>query len=289
MQVNTEQIINTRRRTYSAGVMRKVNFESMLTQSIPAYTRQVTVTKTAKLQAESSKSEVQSVVRRVITERDREIIGLINRFGFITADKLALIYGISENRMRRRLKVLVDYELLKHERLLSAYPGVYWPTRDGKELSGNPLTPIVKPRFATFEHELAVIDVYLEVKQKYGDSINWITAREIMSNRLAHARDAKEAFRLLKSKIPDALIMREGKKFAVEVELSLKGLPRLKKILADYNSGIAQGAFDGVLYYTDKETVFSRLTQILSGAPMARQFQILRLTNGRHSPDAAAK
>ncbi|GHV48768.1 hypothetical protein FACS1894204_13160 [Synergistales bacterium] len=223
-----------------------------------------------------------------ITERDRQIIALINKFGFFTADRLSKIYAISQNRIYRRLKVLHDNKLLQYKRFLNAYPGVYWPTKDGKELSDSQLTPIHAPRIATFEHELRVIDVYISVKEKYGDSVQWITAREIISNRIAEARDAKEVLQVLKSKIPDAILIRENKKFAVEVELSVKSRQRLKKILTNYAVSLTQSIFDGVLYYITKKSVAERLERLITETNLTGQFRILRLEENDH-PNTTAK
>lgn len=240
------------------------------------------VTKAKKVNRESKQKiapnkEAIAMKKKVITERDREIIGLINRFGFITADRLSQVYRISESRIRRRLKILCDYGFLKHERILHAYPGAYWATREGKELSDSLLTPIRIPRFATFEHELSVFDVFIDFKTRYEDSFTWITARELMSNQMAEARNTKEAFKLLKTKIPDALVLRGDKKFAIEVELSVKGLVRLKKILSDYNTNLAKGVFDGVLYYTDKSNIEDRLENLIKQLSLAERFRILRI------------
>jgi hypothetical protein len=212
-----------------------------------------------------------------ITERDRDIITLINKFGFMTADRLGKIYSISQSRVHRRLKILCDKNLLRHNRLLSAYPGAYWPTKDGKELSGSFLTPIHAPRLATFEHDLKVIDVYIDIKEKYGDSVNWLTSREILSRRITEARSTREAFQALKSKIPDAILVRGDKKFAVEIELSTKSRQRLRKILAGYAASLAQGTLNSVLYYTTRQTIAERLERLIEEANLSEYFRILKI------------
>jgi hypothetical protein len=212
-----------------------------------------------------------------ITERDKNIIALINRFGFMTADKLSKIYGITQSRIHRRLKILCDRNLLNHERILSAYPGAYWPTRNGKELSDSFLSPIHGPRLATFEHDLKVVDVYIDIKEKYKNSVDWLTSREILSNRISEAKDASEAFKVLKSKVPDAIVIRDGKKFAIEVELSAKSRQRLRKILSGYAVSLAQGVLNGVLYYTTKQSIAERLERLITEANLTGQFRILIL------------
>jgi len=266
-----KQLIDNMATTHRAGVFKNPVIENGLwhSQGIMPIQKQVAVIKTKR---------VMSVRGRVITERDKQILNVINRFGFMTVIEVAAIFNMQEQRAYARLKVLNDAGLIKHERILHSYPGAYWITREGRETSGSLLTPIREPRLATFEHELKVIQVYLALKNKYGDNLIWITAREILSGKIADAKTTKEAFRLLKSKIPDALILRDGKRFAIEVELSLKSTPRLKKILADYSANMSKGVFDGVLYYTDKDTIAERLEKLISTTAFAGQFRIIRLT-----------
>lgn len=201
---------------------------------------------------------------RVITERDIAIMQEINRFGFMTVAEVARLFSIQEQRAYHRLKIMCNFELLQHQRLLHNIPGAYWLTRHGQNACKSALSPIKAPRLATFEHELRVIRVYLNLRERYGSALSWITPREILSTKVAQAQTFKQAFAAMKSKTPDGIAMHDTKRFAIEVELSLKGNVRLKKIIADYARSIHESTFDAVLYYTDQQHIAKKLEDIIA-------------------------
>jgi predicted transcriptional regulator len=217
--------------------------------------------------------------KRIITKKDLEILETINRFGYMTVKEIAKISGRQEKRIYTRLKTLCDYGLLNYQTLFYGTPRTYWLTYDGKITCDSPLTPIKGLKAATYMHGLKVVGVYIKLKEQYGEGMTWITDREIMSSRVTSAQTFKAAFQALKAKIPDGVIVYENKKFAVEVELSLKGSSRMKKIIGDYVKALSDGVFQAVLYYTDSQRVQKRLEETIMAVAgtSANRFRILEI------------
>jgi hypothetical protein len=199
-----------------------------------------------------------------LTENDVIILEEINRFGFMTVREIATITKRHEKVVYSRLKFLCEQEMLKHKQLLWGHPGAYWLTYRGQRFAKSLLTPIKEPRISTYAHELAVIAVFIEMTAKYGEKLSWLTARELMSDKISAAENYKEAFKRLKSKIPDGIALFDGKKFAVEVELTLKGKARLAQIVNNYTKALEKHIFDAILYYTNQPRIANRLNETIN-------------------------
>jgi hypothetical protein len=200
-----------------------------------------------------------------ITKNDIVIIGLINRFGFLTVKEISKITNRLEKVVYQRLKLLCDGGFLQHKAIFWGQHGAYWPTYKGQAACRSLLTPIKAPRVATYAHELKVVEVYMALKERYGEKLSWLTARELMSDKIASAADFKQAFKALRSRTPDGIAIYEGRKFAVEVELSLKKNARLRQIIGSYASAINGGLYDLVLYYTDQPGIADKLKAAIAG------------------------
>jgi hypothetical protein len=216
-----------------------------------------------------------------ITENDIAILTTINRFGFMTVREIAKITGRLETVVYSRLKVLCDYELLENQRLFYGKPGAYWLTYQGKIACESPLSTIKGPRIATYNHDLCVIAVYIELKKKYGEKLSWLTAREIMSEKFAASKNGeasppRNALAPIKGHIADGVALFDDKKFAVEVELSMKGPARLKKIIAEYVKALNSGIFNAVLYDTNNPHIADRLKEVITAVTgqLAGHFRI---------------
>lgn len=93
---------------------------------------------------------------------------------------------------------------------------------------------------------------------------------------------------------PDAASTMEGRRVAVEVELSHKAPRRLRAILAGYEAALAVGTLGGVIYVSDRADVLSAIGRAASrvdlppGSLRTRSLasvqQDLRLTRGLDTP-----
>jgi hypothetical protein len=214
--------------------------------------------------ADKNKEKTRARKPAAFSENDVTILEEINRFGFMTVREIASITKRHEKVVYSRLKFLCDQEMLKHKQLFWGQPGTYWLTYKGQRLAKSLLTPIKEPRVSTYAHELAVIAVFIEMKARYGEKLTWLTARELMSDKISAAQNYKEAFKQLKNRTPDGIAIFDGRKFAVEVELALKGKSRLTQIVNNYTKSLENHIFDAILYYTNQPRIADRLNETIA-------------------------
>jgi hypothetical protein len=198
-----------------------------------------------------------------ITERDIKILGWINNFRYVTAEQVMKKFCMSQSLTYRRLKKLKDGGYLKHVRFFRNRPGVYLCTSDGTAVSDSELSNYNKKiDLSTYEHHLTVIDISL-VFEKRG---KWITEREIWSEAFNREEGAQPNIH-----IPDGIIIDgEGRRTAVEVELTSKSEKRLRQIMKAHRRS---RMYDDVLYIV-KNTGIKEKIERLSG-PLKVEVKLL--------------
>lgn len=185
----------------------------------------------------------------MITERDREIVDLLDRAGGLEATSLRLMLGLGHAVVYRRLARLEEYGMVRAARPFRNVPGLYVPTRLGmRELLGldeGLVAPSISASNYNHEAQVGRVMAQLEVR-----GVRWETER-LLRRRERDARgngDERLARRyclrlggvgpsgITRMHRPDALIWREGggRPLAVEVELALKTRRRLDEILGSY-------------------------------------------------------
>ena len=132
----------------------------------------------------------------------------------------------------RRLKKLVDADLLRHEYVLHGRPGVYLATKKCADLVEVGVPP-AKVDLKSFDHDLAVVDLALVLDAQP----QWITEREIRSKAVSAVRG--DGGRISRSgrlgRVPDGLIVSPwGDVWAVELEISGKDNARYLDIFRGY-------------------------------------------------------
>ena len=132
----------------------------------------------------------------------------------------------------RRLKKLVDAELLRHEYVLHGRPGVYLATKKCADLVEVGVPP-AKVDLKSFDHDLAVVDLALALEAQP----QWITEREIRSKAVSAVRG--EGGRISRSgrlgRVPDGLLVGvQNEVWAVELEISGKDNARYLEIFRGY-------------------------------------------------------
>jgi hypothetical protein len=163
----------------------------------------------------------------MLTERDKEIIKLINRFGYLTAAQVSKLMKMSKRMTYLRLQKMVQQKYLNYRRVLHGQAGIYRCSERGLEEIEAELGrfPI---RLQTLPHNLAVADVAAALLERYSDAL-WITERELR-------REAGQRFGVgLNIHVPDGvLVLSSGEKIAIEMELTTKTKATLGKVLRDY-------------------------------------------------------
>ncbi|SFE28380.1 Replication-relaxation [Thermoanaerobacter thermohydrosulfuricus] len=172
-----------------------------------------------------------------LTKRDLEILYWINRMRYVTVNQVAKKFKIGIWYTYKRLKKLCDDEYLYSLRIFRNKPGVYICTKKGAEIAGSNLwAPKHYVNLANYEHDLKVVDLSIELERQ-GE---WISMRELR-------QDSRTDM------IPDGVLIKDGKKIAVEVELTKKSERNLKKKMNYYKRSID---YDEIWYFVSSRVVY---------------------------------
>ncbi|MCQ6398577.1 hypothetical protein NPM16_30290, partial [Bacillus cereus] len=79
----------------------------------------------------------------------------------------------------------------------------------------------------------------------------------------------------LAMRVADGILIVNGKKYAVELELSLKNRTRVKQIIGDYAERIAKGQYVSVIYVVEKESIAKVLREEMNQTVVSDRFQIM--------------
>lgn len=200
----------------------------------------------------------------MLTERDKKIIILINRFGYLTAAQVARAMGMSLRVAYRRLQRMVKERYLIHKRILAGAPGIYYVGSRGLAEVDTELGRFTV-RLQTLPHNLAVADVAITLIAQYPGA-EWTTERELR-------REAGQRFGLGQNvHFPDGiLILPNGKRVAVEVEISTKEKRRVEKILRVY---LRRSDYSEVWYFCRTKRQTERVKDVSRGYDFVRVFQL---------------
>ena len=188
----------------------------------------------------------------LITKRDMEILEFINEFGFCEMPQIERRFGLKKPRSYKVVKRLVNAGLVIHEYVLRNKHGIYRLTREGAECTDLPILKYIS--LGSYLHQLTVVNVYLELMQRFPDA-TWISER-----RLRREKFLEKGFRRLGHVADGMLIFPDGKKIVIEVELTMKGKERLNKIIRGY---AADFSINNVWYYCTPE-IMKKVKKITS-------------------------
>ena len=161
-----------------------------------------------------------------LTTRDRHMLQWINGHGCVTVEQATKWMGVTYPTAQVRMRKLAEAGYLHRKRFEFATPRVHWLTRKGWEVSSDSLAPPKTINRITYFHDITLVDVALAVVAQTGGSFS--PERRLRANLLTKGRRAR-------SHIPDGLLYLDGEKpIAIEVELSVKSVGRLDKIISSY-------------------------------------------------------
>lgn len=175
-----------------------------------------------------------------LTERDIGILKFINEFGFSEMPQIERRFGLKKPRSYQLLTRLVEEGYVKHERVFHGRHGIYRLSRKGAKLTHLP--PLARVPLANYKHDITLMEVYLRLREQYPEA-SWISERELKRDKYF---DGVGKFGHLSDGL---LVFKDGKRIAVEVELSLKSRNRVEQILKWY-SGVFE--IEEVWYYCPK-------------------------------------
>ena len=177
--------------------------------------------------------------------RDTKIIKFINEFGFCEMPQIEKQFGLNKPRAYKIMQRLVKHGYVIHERIFYHRHGIYRVTREGAQLTGLPR--LVKVPVGIYEHQLAVIEIYIQLMQQYPGA-TWMSERIIRKLGYMPKMGSRK-----EKHFADALFyLPDGKLVAIEVELTMKSKRRLKDILTAY---MCQLEIKEVWYFCSPEII----------------------------------
>jgi hypothetical protein len=165
-----------------------------------------------------------------LRRRDLEVLGWLGEQYGARVDQLEILLGCGPRTVQRVTGRLRDAGLVTTRRLLVGEPAWVIPTSAGLRAPGHGCGAW-HPRIGLLAHVAAVNDVRLHVQALSPES-EWIPERV-----LARDRQAGEH-------LPDGVVVTDGRRVAIEVELTVKSKRRVTTILDELS-----GRFDAVLYF----------------------------------------
>lgn len=166
----------------------------------------------------------------VLRRRDLEVLGWLAEQYAARADQLEALLDSGPRTVQRMLARLRSAGLVETRRLLVGEPAWVIPTSVGLR-SVNQGFGVWRPRLGLLAHVAAVNDVRLHVQGRAPES-EWVPERV-----LAREREPQEH-------LPDGVVISEGQRVAIEVELTVKSQRRVRPILDELSS-----RHDTVLYF----------------------------------------
>lgn len=166
----------------------------------------------------------------MLHRRDLVLLGWLGEQYAARADQLELLLGCGPRAVQRVIARLRDAGLVSTYRLLVGEPVWVTPTRAGLGACGCEFK-VWQPKLGLLHHTRAVNDVRLHVQARSPASA-WVCERA-----LARERQPGEH-------LPDAVVLTDGQRVAVEVELTVKSERRVRAIVEELTA-----RFDLVLYF----------------------------------------
>ncbi len=168
--------------------------------------------------------------RAVLRRRDLEVLGwLAEQYG-ARVDQLEVLMECGPRTVQRTVARLRAAGLVRTEKVLVGEPVWVLPTGAGMAACNSGFAAW-HPRVGLLAHVAAVNDVRLHVQGR-APSTQWIPERVL-------ARDRQSSEHL-----PDGVAITDGRRVAIEVELTVKSRQRVTAILDEL-----AGRFDAVLYF----------------------------------------
>lgn len=197
-----------------------------------------------------------------ITVRDRELVVFVAAHRLVLAAHVQALLRLSGAAAYARLHSLSAGGFLSHRRVFHGQPGCYQVTRTGLALIESDLPP---PRLdlRSYRHDVGVAWLWLAARAG-----TWGPMRQVLAERDLRSHDGKpdrrdEPFAIRLGGVgpggrerlhyPDVLLVTtDGRRIALELELSSKGRARRERILTGY---AVDRRIDAVAYLTDDVSV----------------------------------
>ena len=199
-----------------------------------------------------------AVERTIGAARTGELLGWISEQYAIPEDFVARLLGGRSEQTARRVRLDLERAgLIERAKLARGEPSWIWLTSKGQRRAGNGLRRW-QPNLGKLAHVRAVGAVRLHVAEVAPEA-TWVAERILYRARSGREHIADAALHL-----PD------GKRYAIEVELSFKGAARTEAIVAELDRD-----FDGIYYFAG-----SAVWPMLARMPLPGSLRLRELPAG---------
>ncbi len=161
-----------------------------------------------------------------LVERDYHILKEIDKWRVITGKHICVLCAFTGQRAcDRRLKKLIEIDLISRKKILYGVPGIYFLTSSGRALIGAS-DKIENVRVEQIIHDITVLDTAIYFNRKYGMDFS-----SVITEKQLHQKDG---FGVRRHR-PDFIFTKGNKTYCVEIELNLKSRERFSKnIVSDF-------------------------------------------------------
>lgn len=165
----------------------------------------------------------------VLRRRDLDVLAWVAEQYAVRLDQLEPLLGCRRT-VQRTVARMREANLVETRRLLVGEPAWLLPTATGLRTCGAGFR-VWQPRLALMAHVAAVTDVRLHIREHAPRSV-WVCERTLARERRSDQH------------LPDAVVLVEAQRVAVEVELTVKSRRRVNGILDELS-----GHFDSAVYF----------------------------------------
>jgi hypothetical protein len=204
-----------------------------------------------------------------ITERDRELLGLLAEQRVMVVPQVAAGLGVSDRTAAARLQHLQRQRLIAYEAIFRGQPAATWITRRGLDAIESHL-PQPRIDLKGYRHDIGVGWMWLAARGGAFGAVATLTSeREMRSHDLRSDRSVEpfgvalggiDSYGRMTRHYPDVMLgTTEGTRVALELELTAKSGRRLDAIMRGY---AGDGRIDRTFYLVPTES----LERLISGA-----------------------
>jgi hypothetical protein len=171
------------------------------------------------------------VVEPVVSRRDLDALGWVGEQYAVRVDQLAAFLDCGPRTVKRVVARLREQGLVEVRRVLVGESAWVIPTVRGLRACGLSFG-VWRPTLGLLAHVAAVTEVRLHIQARSPES-EWVCERVL-------AREKQTP----QEHLADAVVLLDGRRIAVEVELTVKSKRRTSAIIEELT-----GRYDAVLYY----------------------------------------
>jgi hypothetical protein len=190
-----------------------------------------------------------------ITERDREVLGLLAEHRVMVLPQVAAGLGVTDGTAATRLRALRDLRMVGYKAIFHDDPATAWITRRGLDAIESRLPP-PSIDLKGYRHDVGVGWMWLAAQRgAFGGVSALVSEREMRSHDLRSDRTAEpfgvalggfDSHGRMTRHYPDLLLLTtDGARVALELELTAKSARRLDTIMRGY---AGDGRIDSALY-----------------------------------------